>query len=79
MEYSTKDDGKINSDFVPQQEKGQIMFYGTQHIYYLVRFYFTLYERFLKAFEISQEFEMNSKTAVLSPEVRDDNRYEFIK
>jgi hypothetical protein len=57
-------------------EKGEIMFYGTQHIYHLMRFYFALYERFLKAFEISQEFEENSKTAVLTNEV---SNKEFIK
>jgi len=56
-------------DFIPQMEKGEIMFYGTQHIYHLMRFYFALYERFLKAYEISQEYEQNSKTALLTDEV----------
>jgi len=73
---------KITSEFLPQANKKQILFYGTQHIYFLFRFYFTLYERFLKAFEISHEFEPNSKTNLLSKEEKEklsEERYESFK
>jgi len=68
--------------FVPPASKDQIMFYGTQHVYFLVRFYFTLYERFLKAYEISNEFEENSKTEKLTEEEKKSlstERYEIFK
>ena len=73
MEYATENNNKYISDFIPQTGNKDVMFYGTQHIFYLVRFYFTLYERFLKAYEISYEFEPNVKTAGLSKEVNDES------
>jgi len=82
MEYATENNNKYISDFIPQTGNKDTMFYGTQHIFYLVRFYFTLYERFLKAYEISYEFEPNVKTANLSKEERkriSEERYETFK
>lgn len=64
---------RVKGEFLPQTKKKNTMFYGSQHIYHLFRFYFTLYERFLKAFEISHEFEPNSKTIHLSKEVKKNN------
>jgi len=55
--------------FTPPLREGQKIFYGTQHVYCLIRYYFTLYERFVKAREVSNEFEDNSKTRLLSPSV----------
>ena len=55
--------------FEPIPRPNEFVFYGTQNIYYLVRFYFTLYERLLKVYEISQEFEDNPKARLLTPEV----------
>mmetsp|Transcript_24723 Transcript_24723/g.21897 ORF Transcript_24723/g.21897 Transcript_24723/m.21897 type:complete len:97 (-) Transcript_24723:866-1156(-) len=48
------------------------MFYGTQHVYCLLRYYFSLYERIVKAFEISHEFEANSKTEKLSAKEKEE-------
>lgn len=56
--------------FEPQSTKSDIMFYGTQHLYFLHRFYYSFYERMLKAYEISFDFEENSKTSKFSPEER---------
>lgn len=53
----------------PIAKEDEIVFYGTQHLYYLVRFYYSLYERFLKVYEISNEFEVNPKSKLLSDEV----------
>lgn len=55
--------------FEPIAKETEKVFYGTQHLYYLVRFYYTLYERFLKVYEISSEFELNPKSSLLSEEV----------
>ena len=42
------------------------MFYGTQKLYVFLRFFYTLYERVLKAFELCHEIEENEKTKGLS-------------
>lgn len=52
--------------FVPPVKKDQVLFYGTQQLFFLVRFYYTLYERFLKAFEIANEFDSNPKSDLLT-------------
>lgn len=81
MEYI---DGEAENQtvFVPSVKKDTIMFYGTQQIYFLVRFYYTLYERFMKAYEISNEFEDNNKNSQLSEEEKKslaNDRYETFK
>ena len=55
--------------FEKVSEEQDTVFYGTQHLYYMIRFYFTLYERFLKVHEISAEFEENSHSKLLTNEV----------
>ena len=65
MEYTDKF-GEANGIFAPAAKEGQRVFYGTQHVYCLIRYYFTLYERFVKAREIAHEFEDNVKTRALS-------------
>jgi histone deacetylase complex regulatory component SIN3 len=68
--------------FIPPIQKEEVLFYGTQQAYFLVRFYFTLYERFLRAFEISNEFEENQKTSSLNKDEKHNmanERYECFK
>jgi len=68
MEYADKF-GEANGIFTPPAKEGQKIFYGTQHVYCLIRYYFTLYERFVKAREVANEFEDNPKTKLLSDKV----------
>ncbi len=44
------------------------MFYGTQKFYVFFRLFYTLYERVLKAWELCQTIEENSKTSALNEE-----------
>lgn len=44
------------------------LFYGGQPFYICLRFFYTLYERILKAYELSSEIERNDKTMNLSEE-----------
>ena len=69
MEYTDKY-GQANGLYAPSAKEGQRVFYGTQHVYCLIRYYFTLYERFVKAREIAHQFEDNIKTKALSADVR---------
>ena len=55
--------------FLPKKDSNSILFYGTQNVYYMIRFYFTLYERLQKAYLISRIFLPNTKTAILTEEV----------
>lgn len=55
--------------FLPQESEDTIIFYGNKLLYTLMRFFFTLYERFLMAYEMSQFFESNHKCEALTPEV----------
>lgn len=61
--------------FAPAGAEGERIFYGTQHAYCLLRFYFTLYERFIKARELANDFENNVKTKLLSKDVRTKKIY----
>ena len=60
---------QIVAIFLPTAGSGEKVFYGSQHIYCLIRFYFTLYERFVKAREVAREFEINEKTILLPHDV----------
>lgn len=55
--------------FLPKKTKNSRVFYGTQNFLFVCRFFFTLYERFLKAYEIAHTFEVNSKTEKFTEEV----------
>jgi len=68
--------------FLPKKDHDSILFYGTQNVYFLLRFYFTLYERFQKAYDIANNFVTNSKTVLLSEDqkaVLVAERYELFK
>lgn len=57
-----------SSDFVPpeQPEKDQTIFYSTKQVAVYFRLFFTLYERVLKAHEISSVLPVNEVSAKLS-------------
>lgn len=81
MEYSTQDSRNIDL-FEPIPRQDEVFFYGTQNLYYLVRFYYTLYERFLKVHEIASEFEDNPKSRKLTKEDKEElakERYDIFK
>jgi len=81
MEYATQDSRNIDL-FEPIPRSNEVFFYGTQNLYYLVRFYYTLYERFLKVQEISSFFEENPRSKLLTPEDKEElakERYDIFK
>lgn len=55
--------------FFPEETENSNIFYGTKLLYSLLRFFFTLYERFLMAYEMCLFFENNPKCEALSREV----------
>jgi len=68
--------------FLPAETDWSYVFYGTKHCYIFLRFFFTLYERFFKVFEICNKFEANYKTSLLSPQQKAElgmQRYEIFK
>ena len=66
------DEEQINEcRFMPAEDPNSLVFYGTKHLYVFLRFFYTLYERFQKASEIANHFEVNSKTELLSQEERE--------
>jgi len=71
----TKSNGKKNDNcyifkvpYLPTKDQDSLVFYGTQKFYVFLRFFYTLYERVLKAWELCQEFEVNEKTKNLTSE-----------
>ena len=54
---------------MPEENEKSNVFYGTKLLYTLLRFFFTLYERFLMAFEMCQYFENNPRCEALTEEV----------
>lgn len=56
--------------YLPKCGNMNKLFFGPQNFYVCLRFYYTLYERFLKAWEQSQEIEENANTAKLTPQER---------
>ena len=55
------EDNIHENKFLPLESKKSFIFYGTKHLYIFLRFFYTLYERFFKAFEISNIFEENQQ------------------
>jgi len=54
--------------FLPIENANSISFYGTKHLYSFLRFFYTIKERLLKAWELSNFFEENTKTKLLTKE-----------
>lgn len=52
----------IHTDFFPKVGRNGKIFYGSQSFYMCYRFFYTLYERFLKAYELSNEFQNHGVT-----------------
>ena len=52
--------------YLPKKDQDSLVFYGTQKFYVFLRFFYTLYERILKAWELCHQFEENNKTRGLS-------------
>ena len=68
--------------YLPTKDQDSLVFYGTQKFYVFLRFFYTLYERVLKAWELCQEFEVNEKTKNLTSEDKkklSEERYEAFK
>ena len=38
--------------FLPKNDEDSVVFYGTEKLYVFMRFYYTFYERILKAYEL---------------------------
>lgn len=66
MEYHESRDETI---FLPIKTPTSKLFYGTEHFMYFCRMFFTLYERILRAWEIANTFETNSRTEKLTAQV----------
>lgn len=68
--------------YLPNCSNMNKQFFGPQNFYVCLRFYYTLFERFLKAWEQSQEIEENSNTAKLTAQERSQlakDRYNLFK
>ncbi len=57
--------------FLPKDDKDSVVFYGTEKLYVFMRFYYTFYERMLKAYELCQEIEVNEVTKNLTEAEKD--------
>lgn len=68
MEYLETSDRTI---FLPVKTPSSKLLYGTKHYLNVFRLLFTLYERFLRAWEIANTFERNSKTEKLEKLTRE--------
>lgn len=55
--------------YLPCAKSASKLFFGPQSFYICFRFYYTLFERFLKAWEQSRNIEENANTKKLSTEV----------
>ncbi|KRX11039.1 hypothetical protein PPERSA_01238 [Pseudocohnilembus persalinus] len=80
MQYDWDNINEIQ--YLPKQSKKNIVFYGTRYFQIVIRFIFTVYERFLKAKEESKVFEKNEKTQNLTQdEITEiaNKRYELFK
>lgn len=81
MAYHNQQQSKLK--FLPRLQKGRnTVFYGSKNIYVLMRFFYVLYERLLRAHEIAYTFEDSEKVAKLSKEERDKisrDRYQLFK
>lgn len=56
------------NEYLPLNQDDFILFFGNKHLYIFIRFFYILYERLYKAFEISEQFEDNSKTSRMTME-----------
>ena len=54
--------------YLPKKDQDSLVFYGTQKFYVFLRFFYTLYERVLKAWELCHKIDENDKTRSLSKE-----------
>lgn len=76
---------KVNEKyFLPPQngEGSHLILYGTKYMYLFIRLFYTLYERLIKAHEISKSFEDNKKCASLSESEKSEmaaKRYDTFK
>ena len=52
-----------NIPYLPKKDKDSLVFYGTQKFYVFLRFFYTLYERVLKAYELCHVIEENEITS----------------
>lgn len=66
MNYSNEHISELK--YLPKQDDDYFIFYGTRQLQVILRLFYTVYERILKAREASHNFEKNEKTDKLSQE-----------
>ena len=57
--------------FIPRLSSKNKIFYSGTHFYIFFRFLYALYQRFLIAKDLSEQFEVNDKTAGLTSDQRE--------
>lgn len=66
-----KENDTLSVQFIPAQSNDNEIIYGTKQFQVMYRFLYTVYERILKAREISTHFEKNENTDKLSEEEKE--------
>ncbi len=59
-------DTAYNIPYLPKKDKDSLVFYGTQKLYVFLRFFYSFYERVLKAYELCHVIEENEITKKLT-------------